>query len=414
MVYFAARAFAFFCLLGFLKIVLQFGSVGSMAVAYLIYFGFTVGWNLIGSSIGAIAKEDRWEESIEVALLMPLAMVIFLSAPLADANGYCEHQRSAELRDARQTPEDIFKGRQRSDAFVSSDQEECLQDPWGYASTFELISLAIFGLYLLVMVGSAATDMGGGSKKLKSLGDLITYYDRFADLKMLIRIFIQAHGSAYALKVPFEQLFGNVSNRERHTEIEAIFAVDGFSLDDKDKAELTRVLKTQLRKEIENEYNKEMKPINPARNWSISENYVCLFMLAGQRLAVVAAILGLDPKTMRVLRKEFATLLKPLDRELMEIFNKANTESIEKNKAGQMSKLSKIEEKERCTTSNLDPLITFLYSLCLSTEAQHHDLGAEIISSLVSQRDKFPTTKACNDRFTELKDFRSLLKNVTP
>ena len=88
---------------------------------------------------------DFYEKGAEW-LLLAIGFFVFASASLWDPNGYCDHQRKTEQVELGQTLEDRFKGRTRTDFYITGDKEACLSEGWDYVGRYEAVLVWASGL----------------------------------------------------------------------------------------------------------------------------------------------------------------------------------------------------------------------------------------------------------------------------
>lgn len=141
-----------FVVLGFLAFSANWGSSSSLFLSLTLCFLYSLGISRL------VDDEESDSVSFVNFLGVIFALMIFLSAPLWDEEGYCSEQITTQLINESPTFEDVLKQRQRTDVAIYSDAENCTtQGGWNYMEGFEKFLLIVTsilqaGIFLMVIL----------------------------------------------------------------------------------------------------------------------------------------------------------------------------------------------------------------------------------------------------------------------
>ncbi len=99
------------------------GLIGFLLVTGLSYFGVTKLLTNVFET-GEII-EDSFEDKVRWYVPLVFGLLVLLTTPIWDSNGYCDHQTEAELRPATRTLQDVFEGNNPTNTYIRDVSKNC-------------------------------------------------------------------------------------------------------------------------------------------------------------------------------------------------------------------------------------------------------------------------------------------------
>lgn len=150
-----------------------FGRMGSFA-SLVISTGVFLTVSMLLTRQRFVREEEnetqRFAGSVMLICAGALSVFVFITAPIWDEARYCAKQTSAELVNiGPKSLQDVFKGVERNDVYISSEEKRCLEyGAWSHSvGTVEKITAWISGLVGIFGVGGLAWLSYSENRKLQ-------------------------------------------------------------------------------------------------------------------------------------------------------------------------------------------------------------------------------------------------------
>lgn len=138
------------------------GLIGFLAVTAVGYLGCTK--LLKTASDSGEIEEDSFEDKIRWYVPLVFGLLVLLTTPIWDSDGYCDHQTEAEIVPGTPTLRDVFEGNTPTNTFIRDVSRDCKKEGawefiggWDYDDNwrvgFVYILSGIAGLILIVPLG---------------------------------------------------------------------------------------------------------------------------------------------------------------------------------------------------------------------------------------------------------------------
>jgi hypothetical protein len=118
--------------------------------------GYFLGKKFIATDELSEDYDHGFQDFVKFTLASIFGGMVFLTTPLWDEKGYCEHQVDSYKVNQTRTLEDIFNGKQRTKTYFSDDTKECLElGGWNYVGGWDTAeNWRVVPLYFIFFVSA--------------------------------------------------------------------------------------------------------------------------------------------------------------------------------------------------------------------------------------------------------------------
>lgn len=139
------------------------GLIGFVAITGLGYFGLTKFLMSEKHGAGGI-EEESFEDKVRWYVPLLFGMLVLLTTPIWDSDGYCDHQTEAYELPASRTLQDMFEGNNPTNTFIRDVSKGCKDEGawefiggWDYEDNWRVgfiyVLGALAGLVILIPLG---------------------------------------------------------------------------------------------------------------------------------------------------------------------------------------------------------------------------------------------------------------------